>query len=243
MTRKHDLSRIRDQLNRDGFPRLLMSLLVALTGGAGFVASYLLLEAGFEPMWVRYLLAITIAYGVFLALMYLWVNRRLSEILDVLDPSLLPQCPPSNASGKVVSGEGGQFSGGGASGTFEDGAAQGSLADSGPIDDAVGAVAEADEFAIPLAVVLLAAGLLLSSLFVIYSAPMLFAEVLLDAALSAGLYRRLRRIPRDHWLQTAIRRTIWPFALTAICVALAGWGMELYAPGAKSVGDVLLHAR
>jgi hypothetical protein len=94
-----------------------------------------------------------------------------------------------------------------------------------------------------LAVALLAVGLVLSSLFVIYSAPMLFAEVLLDAALSAGLYRRLRGIEADHWLQTAIRRTILPFALTALCVTLAGWGMELYAPGANSIGDVFLHVR
>jgi hypothetical protein len=90
---------------------------------------------------------------------------------------------------------------------------------------------------IPLLVAALAVGLALSSLYVIYSAPTLFAELLLDGALAATLYRRLRGIETRHWVSTALRRTVLPFATTAVFVSVAGWGLHQFAPGAQSVGD------
>jgi hypothetical protein len=148
----------------------------------------------------------------------------------------------------VFAGKGGQFGGGGASHSFEGTAAKSSVVAEKPavleslkIGDAAGVVAEAEEFAIPLAIAFFVGALLLSSLFIVYTAPTLMAEVLLDAVLAAGLYRRLRGIDRRHWLETAIRHTIWPFVLTALCLAAAGWAMASYAPGAESIGDVLLH--
>jgi hypothetical protein len=111
-----------------------------------------------------------------------------------------------------------------------------------PVGDALGAVAEAEELAVPLAVVVVAlavvAALLLSSLLLVWSAPVLFAELLVDGVLAAGLYRRLRRAPGRHWLETALRRTWLPFLLTAVLAALAGWGLAVYAPGATTLGEV-----
>ena len=108
-------------------------------------------------------------------------------------------------------------------------------------------MADADELAVPLIVVVIAVGvlaaLILSSLWVVYSAPVLFAELLVDGVLAASLYRRLRGLDSRHWLETAIRRTFLPFAIAAIVTASIGWGMTLYAPEADSIGDVLLHAR
>ena len=89
--------------------------------------------------------------------------------------------------------------------------------------DALGTVAEAEEFAIPLAVLILIGAMIFSSLFMVYSAPTLFAELLVDGVLSASLYLRLRGLETRHWLETAIRRTAWPFILTAAIVSdLAG---------------------
>ena len=112
-----------------------------------------------------------------------------------------------------------------------------------PIGEALGAVSDADELAIPLMALLLVAALVLSSLFVVYSAPILFAELLVDGVLAASLYRRLRGLEPTHWLETAVRRTFLPFVLTTAFVVAAGWGMARYAPGADSIGDVLAHAR
>ena len=90
---------------------------------------------------------------------------------------------------------------------------------------------------------MLVGALLLSSLFVVYSAPILFAELIVDGVLSASLYRKLRELETRHWLETAIRRTAWPFAGTAAIVCDIGWAMAIYAPEAHSVGDVIAHAK
>lgn len=242
--RHGEIRRIRDRLERDGFPRLQMLLLVTLTGASGFIASYTLLQAGWVVMWPRYLAAFGVAYLVFLGLLWLWLRTRAEDYVDgpdVLD--LIPSRSPG--SGGFGSGRGGDFGGGGASASFDAPAGvDPAVGDAGsPVGDALGAAAEAEEFAIPLVVLVLAVAVLCSSLFMVYSAPALFAELLVDGVLSASLYRRLRGLETRHWLATALRRTAWPFALTAAIVSACGWGMALYAPGAHSIGDVMTQVR
>jgi hypothetical protein len=81
-----------------------------------------------------------------------------------------------------------------------------------------------------------------ASLYVIYIAPLLFAEVLVDGAISYALYRHLRGEDPHHWLVTAIRRSLLPFVATAVFMGIAGAGMGAYAPGALSIGEVVRHA-
>lgn len=93
---------------------------------------------------------------------------------------------------------------------------------------------------IPLLLLALALGLALASLYVVYIAPTLFAELLLDAGLSAALYRRLRHAePDGRWLRTALRRTVWPCVATALLLAAVGAGLAAAVPGARSIGEVL----
>ena len=246
-TRHEAIETLRRQLQRDGWPRLQMLLLVPITGGAGVVASWALLQGGYHDMWLRYPLALGAAYLVFLLLLWLWLRTRPGDWIDAWDGTV-PDFSPSGGNASGWSGHGGGSGGGGASASFESSAsidADGSAIDAitGPIGDAVGSAAEADELAIPLAAVILAIGVVtvvaLSSLFVVWSAPVLFAELLVDGVLAAGLYRRLRRIETRHWLETAVRRTWLPFLLTALLAAAAGWGMAKYVPGADSIGDVV----
>jgi hypothetical protein len=70
-------------------------------------------------------------------------------------------------------------------------------------------------------------------------APAFMAEVFLDAFIVSVLYRRLRIAAREHWLGTAIRKT-WLHVLCAITLlCLVGWGLDVLAPGARSVGPAL----
>lgn len=242
--RHHEIRRIRGDLERDSFPRLQMFLLVTLTGASGFVASYLLLHAGFVEIWLRYLASFGVAYLMFLFLLWLWLRTRAEDYADFPDITGSPSSG-SSSSGTCYSGKGGDFGGGGASGSFDAPSESGSvISDSGSsVDDALGTVAEAEEFAIPLVFLILIGAMLFSSLFMIYSAPVLFAELLVDGVLSASLYRRLRGLETRHWLETAFRRTALPFALTAAIVSASGWGMTLYAPEAHSIGDVISHSK
>lgn len=242
--RHHEIRRIRSELERDSFPRLQMLLLVTLTGASGFVASYALLHAGLVEMWLRYLASIGFAYLAFLFLLWLWLRTRAEDYTDLPDLSGSPS-PCSGRSGTCFSGQDGDFGGGGTSASFD--APSGSASAISDSDDSVGdalaSVAEADEFAVPLALLAFLGAMLLSSLFMIYSAPALFAELVVDGVLSASLYRRLRGLETRHWLETALRRTVLPFALTAAIVSACGWGMALYAPEADSIGEVIAHSR
>ena len=249
-SRLSEIHRIRRKLERNGYPRLQMLVLVIITGAVGFLASYILLHAGLNEMWLRYLIAFGIAYFAFLLLLWLWIKTSANDYTDFPDFSdLTPTFGDKSHSFGGYGGKGGDFGGGGASGSFDpqidathfDVAS--SSTDSGPVSEALGAVTEAEDLAIPLLLLVLVAALLVSSFFVIYSAPVFFAELLVDGVLAASLYRRLRGLETSHWLGTAVRRTFLPFLLTAILVSAVGWGLAKYAPGADSIGDVLLYAK
>ncbi len=248
--RAHEVLRLQGKLEHDGFPRLQMLLIVAMTGGVGFLASFVLLRAGLAEMWLRYLVAFGMAYLGFLFLLWLWLRTRAEDYVDVPDFSGLGPSGGSSDAAPAFAGRGGNFGGGGASGTYDhpigtppvDASAAGPD-HGGAVGETLSAAASADEFAIPLLVLVALGALLLSSLWVVYSAPVLFAELLVDGVLAAGLYRRLRRLEYQHWLETAIRRTVWPFVLTAIIVCVAAWGMSVYAPEAHSIGEVMIHAK
>jgi hypothetical protein len=247
LIRHREISRARLRIERDGFPRLQMFFLVSLTGAAGFLASFTLLHAGVDAMWLRYPSAVGFAYLVFLFLLWLWLRTSGKDYVDFADPSIIPSGRGSSAAAheSTFSGKGGTADGGGASGWFEtmeeSGTASEDIAD--PVGEALGSAAQAEEFAIPLVAIVLIAAVAFSSLFVVYSAPLLFAELLVDGVLAASLYRRLRGIEQRHWLTTAVRRTFMPFFLTACFMLAAGWGMTMVAPGANSIGKVLLHVK
>lgn len=236
-TRATAVQLMRTRLLREGFPRVQMLILVSLTGLAGFGASVAMLAAGVDTMALRYALAMGVAYLVFLLLLWLWLRTNAADYLEFVPTDGSGGHASANDAAADFSGGGGSFDGGGASGNVDFGtqdSALDAIADA-PLD----VVAEADETVMPLVVILLAVGIALSSLFVIWSAPILFAEILVDALLAAGLYRRLRVLEPQHWMLAAMRRTILPFVLTTLTVAAAGWGMQAYAPEARSLGEVL----
>ena len=239
--RSRNVHKVREELERDGYPRLQMSLIVALTGGAGFGFSYGLLQGGVYAMALRYPLALGLAYLVFLLLIWLWLRTSASDWVDGGVDVPTGSWSSGNGGG-VRSGQGGDFSGGGASGSF-DGPSAGSSSDS--VGNVLGSVDidGGDELAIPLAVIALIVGMALASLYVVYVAPALLAEVMVDGAISYALYRRLRHHERRHWIRGVVRYTVWPFVATAVFLAVAGWGMAQYAPGAVSIGQVMAQER
>jgi FtsH-binding integral membrane protein len=235
MHRQREIKRIGQQLLHHGYPRLEMAFLVLVTGLAGFLASFALLHAGIQMMVLRYPLAVGCALIALLVQLWLWIKLRHDWCEDLVD-----------AAGDLASGNGDAapgYSGGG--GTFDGGGASGDFGS--PCGDLLGgsvdAAANAEEAAIPLFALIGIAAVALSMVLLAFSlvstAPFLFAELLVDAAMSATLYRRLRHLPRRHWTQTAVRRTIVPFALSALLLALIGFGMEWAVPGAHTVGQFL----
>lgn len=217
MPRQREIDRVGQRLLHHGYPRLEMAVLVLVTGVAGLIASFILLHAGIVSMALRYPLAVGCAFIVLLLQLWLWLKlrHRWRRALDIGDiPSGNVDLSPADASGN-----GDLFSG------------------------AVEAAANAEEAAIPLfaliGIAAMALSLILLAFSLVSSAPFLFAELMIDGAMSASLYRRLRHLPRRHWTQTAVRRTIVPFALAALLLAVVGFGMAWAVPGAHTVGEFL----
>ena len=112
LNRNNEIHKIRSDLERDGFPRLQMCLLVTITGATGFVASFTLLQVGFTEMWLRYLISFGIAYLMFLLLLWLWLRTRADDYradnyIDIPDFTGHQSSP--SCAGNPVSGGGGDF--------------------------------------------------------------------------------------------------------------------------------------
>ena len=241
-----------------------MSVIIALAAGVGFLASYGLLKAGLTAMALRYPIALGAAYLAFLGLLSIWLRRyqlRYEQGLrdrqrvandswsgiDVVD---IPFAfPDSGGDAGESFGGGGGFSGGGAGGRIAGvtdvpraaigvrspaGYSGGGKGSSFGLD--LGALDEGAWVLIPAAIA--AAVALGAAIYVVYIAPVLFAELLLDAALAAGLYRRLRGVDGQHWLRSAVRRTMVPALVAALLLAVSGGFMQMVYPGASSIGRV-----
>lgn len=89
-----------------------------------------------------------------------------------------------------------------------------------------------------LALALVVAGTL-AALYVVYAAPLLLAEILVEGVLLSGLYRGMKRVRRGggDWLGAAVRRTWLPVLLTLVTFAAAGYFLQRAAPRARSFGE------
>ena len=211
LERDAEVERMRAAMERNEYPRLRMFLLVATTGGCGFLASALLLHLGVDSMALRYALALCAAHAAFLLLLWAWLRSRPDDDFDV--PDLVGDWRlPNGPDGPSVPNARTDF------------------------DVSLGG---ADEFATPLLAALFVAIVACASLWIVYIAPALFAELLFDGVLAAGLYRRVRHSDRRHWLETAVKRTLVPFALTLLGLVVFGALAQTWIPGAHTLGEVL----
>jgi hypothetical protein len=220
---RHKLvAQMRARLLATGFPRFVILLILLVAGLTAFGFSALALDAGLDDMAVRYFVATMVGYGVFLLLIRVWIALRSREA-DITD---LPDIPHVPSNGDAFGG--GQSGGAGATESW------GEAADSVTGVD----VPDADEaWPVVLAAVVLLGGVL-AMLYVVYLAPVLLAEVALDAALVTGIYRKLRKKDAGHWLGSAVRHTWLPATIAAVCIAFAGLVLQWAQPAARSIGDV-----
>ena len=160
--------------------------------------------------------------------------------------------PDLGGSGSGGSGDppfrfgGGSSGGGGASGSFEAADASGGGLDchagGGGFAD-LDISLDLDDLLVLLLVFIALTSALVASIYVIYMSPTLFAELLVDGALSAGLYKRLKHVEAEHWATGAIRRTWIPACGVLLVFCEVGWGLQEIAPGARSIGGVWRHVR
>jgi hypothetical protein len=210
------LARVERHLIRTGAPKSQIMLLVWLTGMAGLLTSVSLLHLHLEIMAVRYILSVTVAYGTFLALVWLWIvcqGRRWNRIAR-----RAPRTQPVTDLWELSSMDLDWLD-------FLD-------------------LMEMGEVIGPLLLVAAAFSIVFVLWYLISAiafAPESLAEMFIDGVISAALYRRLKRIDHRHWLQSAFAKTRAPFLWTLLFFAFFGVVTRYYAPEAISIGGVFRH--
>lgn len=231
-----------------------MMLVVTLAGVAGFLTSAGLLWTGLTLMPVRYGTAALVGYGLFVSLVNRWLNRTakppehsvVETATDIIDVPGVVLRGGGRVAGRASEGlfRGGSSGGAGASASFDAGGVASAPVVPVPLPASGGSGGSSwmpdvdlDDDAVKLlpiiAVVAIAIGLFAAGS-VIWSAPQLLAEILVDAAVAGGAYRRLKTADLTGGV---IKRTWKPMLaifLTVVCLGAAGHYLK---PGADSIGD------
>ncbi len=215
--RARSLRRLRRHLLKTQSPRFHMAAVLVLSGLVGFIASATMLHFGWQTMWLRYPAAAVVAYAFFLLLVNITITAyAYRERVDLLEMSDLIPEPPEGVvldSAPELSGDGGLDLG---------------------LDGLDG-----DEGCLIVALAALVLGLLFISGYIVATAPTLLAELLLDSLLVGGLYGRMKKSGTESLVSCSFRRTRGLAAMTIVLLALAGAGLQSYAPEAASIGPVL----
>lgn len=251
-TRTALVSELRSRLEHNGAPRATMFVILALAGGAAFLSSVVALNAGLYSMSLRYAIAVLVGYATFLLLIRAWIalhrrGRTSDASLDALDaldglsfPEMTVEQPPSSPA--LFAGGRSGSAGGGAG--WADGTLPGrrTRIDSGTNEGSGIDLPDLDELNVVWLIVpavLLAAGGVICLGYIVYAAPLLLAEVALDAALVSTVYRRLHKRDVGHWAGAVLRLTWLPAVGLTFFMAATGFILQLIVPEARSIGGVL----
>lgn len=241
LNRKNRNGLISWQIHQLTLPRFQMSVILLLTGFIGFLTSFFLLHLGISQMWLRYPLSILFAYSAFLLLLRIWLAfQRYAGNFDSRASIDFPiDSGLDNGGAEFNFGGGGDFSGGGTGGSWGD-SVPSSLNGNGESSslDGLGFYLDLDELVFVVIAIIALIGGFIASLYVIYIAPILLAEILVDGLLLKRLQRRVANIESKHWLKTAIRKTLLPAILCALFFGIAGGALHAIAPETKSIGEV-----
>lgn len=259
--REQTIERVKKRLLTRGSPRLLMTLFLSLTGGAGFLVSYALLRVGVTQMMLRYPLAILAAYCVFLLLLRFWLflharrqsNEKLSHgesvarndptgrtVFDVLDVATNSGGVSNIAGGGETFGfsaTGGDAAGAGAGASWSEGADSSVVGNASSVGGA-GLDLDLDELWFLVLALIAICGALIASLYVVFIAPALLAEILVDGLLVTTLYKRMKNVEQRNWLRSALAKTWLPLTFVVLFFIVAGYFLQKAAPDAYSIGGV-----
>lgn len=198
------IEEVKENLLQRSLPRFLMTLMILLTGMAGFLASFVMLRFGLEKMWLRYPLAILVSYIVFLLLLRIWLWLQQPKDGPSLDADI-----------SVAD--------------FDIGSSSGS--DGFSFDFGI----DLDDGAILIIVLIVLAMVLFALVYVVYIAPVLLAEILVDGLVISSLSLGLKETDRQHWLSSVLKRTWIPLLIIVALFVIAGATLQTTHPEARSI--------
>jgi hypothetical protein len=77
--------------------------------------------------------------------------------------------------------------------------------------------------------------------YVIWIAPTLLAEAVVNGAVAGKVYHGMQKRDHEFWTEEIFKRTIFSGIVVIVCAILAGYAFNRIAPEAVSVGGVFAH--
>ena len=253
------LARFKAALKKHFFLRFHMMLILTGVFSSGLILSKLLLEAGVRSMLIRYPIVLVLSYLMFFVFIKLWLlyvqrnaRRNLSDT-GLCDAIILPDIggAPIGDVVDLIKPGGGEFGGGGASGSFADVSGIGDVPDStgGVISAAVPQsggssclpdIPDIDDDTIVLIVLGILLALILGvGLYLVYAAPAILSDAAVQAIMASSLYRASKRMDSPDWVGGIFRATWIPFTIMAILIIAVALVATHYCPGASKLSDVV----
>jgi len=245
-------AKVNEWLQRRHWLRLHMFFIVTATFLAGLTATKVLMIVGVDLLWLRYAIAVCAAYLAFLVMIRLWIWYVCGDGGGSLDGIDLYVRHMDKVEWTELGG-GGEFGGGGASGTWAapDGASVGTEISTAP-SKLVGSSGGSDKSGCLsldiggddgcVVVILLAAligALFFAGAYLIYAAPAILGEAAFEALLAAALARRAKKLAAGGWAGSVFKATVWIFlAVLALSITL-GWYAQKSCPNARRIRDAI----
>jgi len=240
------VDRMRARLESGYWPRVHCMLIVSLSAAAAFLTSFVLMRLHVGWMAVRYGAAAIAGYLTFLLLLRAWVRWRWSraqlnadgsDIVDGVVNNIDLPMPSLSGSGPSFGGGGGRSGGGGASGSWGSPVSSGGGGKGG----GGGLDLDGDDLFWIIVVVVAAFGGAIAIGYVIYIAPTLLAEAIVNGAVACKVYHGMQKKDHGFWTEEIFTRTIVSGIVVIVCAIAAGYAFNRIAPEAVSIGGVFAH--
>jgi hypothetical protein len=249
-SRQRLVDRMRSRLETGYWPRVHCMLIVTIATAAACLTSFLLLLLRIHSMAFRYGVAALAGYVTFLLLLRAWVRWRWARAQlnadgsDIVDAAVnnvdLPLPSLSGRGGGGFGGGGGRSGGGGASSSW--GTPVKSVSSGGGKGGGGGGLdLDGDDLFWVIVVVVAAFGGAIAIGYVIWIAPTLLAEAIVNGAVAGKVYHGMQKKDHEFWTEDIFKRTIVAGAVVIVCAIVAGYALNRIAPEAASVGGVWAH--
>lgn len=225
-----------------------MSLILLGTILSGLLFSKILLMANMENMVVRYPIVVLTSYLLFFTFIRVWLfyirnQQEAAESVadttaDILSNIDIPEPKIAFEFG------GGDFGGGGASGSFgEIGATsvlESSSAGVGDIGGEAGGSLSEEGGIILIPLILILAAIFGVGILLIYEAPIILSEAAFEFVLAGVLVKKAKEIDNPDWIGSVFRNTWKPFSFTLLLAVILSSILSHFFPEAIKLSQVFI---
>ena len=233
--------------------RLHMTIILVATFAVGLLTVHGLFVIHVAKLWMRYAIAVIVAYGAFLGLLKIWLFYFAICIrqahgksssggidLDVCDFSSGGSSSGSSSSLSDLGSGGGKFGGGGASGSW--GTPEPQPVVSVPIKSSGGGFSldlDGDEIVLVIIVIAVASAIIGAGAYLIWAAPTILSDCAFNAVLASALIQKTKKVSHPEWVGSVLHATAIPFTIVFALTILMGWYAQHICPGALRVRDAI----